>query len=83
MEKLQSSEEELTASNEELQATSEELKTTNDELHLQMDYEVAAKRELEEIAEIVGVNARIVKGATCSGALACPPPLVTVIVQSE
>jgi PAS domain S-box-containing protein len=50
LEQLQSSEEELTASNEELQATSEELKTTNDELHLQMDYEVAAKRELEEIA---------------------------------
>jgi PAS domain S-box-containing protein len=50
LEKLQSSEEELTASNEELQATSEELKTTNEELHLQMDFEVAAKRELEEIA---------------------------------
>jgi light-regulated signal transduction histidine kinase (bacteriophytochrome) len=50
LEHLQSSEEDLTASNEELRATSEELKTTNDELHLQMDYEVAAKSELEEIA---------------------------------
>ena len=50
LDQLQVSSEELNASNEELQATSEELKTTNEELQLQMDFEVAAKRELEEIA---------------------------------
>jgi PAS domain S-box-containing protein len=56
LEKLQSSEEELTASNEELQATSEELKTTNEELHLQMDYEMAAKSELEDIANKLRIS---------------------------
>ena len=58
VEKLQASEEELTSSNEELRATSEELKTTNEELNLQMDFEVAAKRDLEEIAHKLKISNR-------------------------
>ncbi len=58
VEKLQASEEELTSSNEELRATSEELKTTNEELNLQMDFEVAAKRDLEEIARKLKISNR-------------------------
>ena len=53
---LQSSSEELTSSNEELQATSEELKTSNEELQLQMDSEVEAKRQIEEIASKLKVS---------------------------
>jgi PAS domain S-box-containing protein len=56
MEKEQQLTEELQSSNEELQATSEELKTTNEELQLQMDFEVEAKRELEEIARKLKVS---------------------------
>ena len=56
MEKEQQLTEELQSSNEELQATSEELKTINEELQLQMDFEVEAKRELEEIARKLKVS---------------------------
>jgi PAS domain S-box-containing protein len=56
LEQLQVSSEELNASNEELQATTEELKTTNEELQLQMDFEVEAKRELEEIASKLKIS---------------------------
>jgi len=56
MEKEQQLTEELQSSNEELQATTEELKTMNEELHLQMDFEVEAKRELEEIASKLKVS---------------------------
>jgi len=56
LKQLQVSSEELNASNEELQATTEELKTTNEELQLQMDFEVEAKRELEEIASKLKIS---------------------------
>jgi len=56
VEKEQQLAEELQSSNEELQATSEELKTINEELQLQMDFEVEAKRELEEIARKLKVS---------------------------
>ncbi len=55
-EKLQATTEELQTINEELQATSEELKTSNEELQLQMDFEVEAKRQLEEIASKLKVS---------------------------
>ncbi len=53
---LQASSEELTSSNEELQATTEELKTSNEELQLQMDFEVEAKIQLEEIARKLKIS---------------------------
>jgi signal transduction histidine kinase len=55
-EKLQATTEELQTINEELQATSEELKTSNEELQLQMDFEVEAKRQLEEIANKLKIS---------------------------
>ncbi len=56
VEQLQASAEELNASNEELQATGEELKTANESLQLQMEFEVEANRELEEIANKLKIS---------------------------
>ncbi len=56
MVRLQESSEELNASNEELQATTEELKTANESLQLQMQFEVEAKRDLEEIARKLKIS---------------------------
>ena len=49
---------ELTAINEELQSTGEELKTSNESLQLQMEFELEANKELEEIASKLKISNR-------------------------